>query len=306
MQSSINLRRKIGVEIEVVVPIVGRGENRDVQQLIAEILTNQGLRAFARNYSHAPLPAAYQFAIEHDMSLQDESRYQGLRWSKIEIKTAPMTWADLERTLPPALDVVRYVGARCNLSTGFHVHHHLPEVIRRPLIVRSLQNLWWRFHPILYGVVAPSRKTSQYCRIPQQQDVTRFSSSTTYDQLRGELNRCDRFSGLNLTNLTNAERRTVEWRIHSGTTDLSKIKSWVLATQRLIEHAVARNCHYKPEPIANTQAGLNALLTTTGLKPNSRIYQNVDKELRRVGKFLLRRWKHFNLPHYSKGKTVAA
>ena len=290
----------------MVVPIVGRGENRDVQQLLAEILTNQGLRAFARGYSPAPLPAGYQFAVEHDTSLQDESRYQGLRWSKIEIKTAPMTWPDLERILPPALDIVRYLGARCNLSTGFHVHHHLPEAVRRPQVVRSLANLWWRFHPILYGVVAPSRRSCHYCRVPQQQDAARFSGITTYERLCGELNHCDRFSGLNLTNLTNPDRRTVEWRMHSGTTEWAKIKSWVLASQRFIEHAITRSCHFRPQPIENTQAGLNSLLVTTGLKPNSRIYSKVDKELRQVGKYLLKRWKHFNLPPDSKSKTVAA
>ncbi len=55
----------------------------------------------------------------------------------------------------------------------------------------------------------------------------------------------------------------------------------------------------------NTQAGLNALLVTTGLKGNSRIYRKVDKELRDVGKFLLKRWKHFNLPGERKGEAAA-
>ena len=35
-------------------------------------------------------------------------------------------------------------------------------------------------------------------------------------------------------------------------------------------------------------------------------YSKVQKELRQVGKFLLRRWKHFNLPKNSKAKPVAA
>ncbi len=51
---------------------------------------------------------------------------------------------------------------------------------------------------------------------------------------------------------------------------------------------------------------MNALLVTTGLKSNSRIYSKVDKELRQVGKFLLRRWKAFNLPRDFKAKPVAA
>ena len=98
---------------------------------------------------------------------------------------------------------------------------------------------------------------------------------------------------------------TVEWRFHSGTTDWEKIRAWVLATQRWIEHAVTRSCHFKPDPVRNTQAGVNALLVTTGLKSNSRIYRKVDKDLRQVAKYLLKRWKHFNGPT-STSKAQAA
>ena len=107
-----------------------------------------------------------------------------------------------------------------------------------------------------------------------------FDLCGSYALLCGKLNRVERYNGLNLTSLANRERMTVEWRIHGGTTDWDKIRPWVLATQRWIEHAVKRSCHYKPEPVANTQAGLNALLVTTGLKSNSRIYHKVDKDLR--------------------------
>lgn|GEM_PF-4870145 len=57
---------------------------------------------------------------------------------------------------------------------------------------------------------------------------------------------------------------TIEWRLHSGTVNWTKIKNWILATQRWVEHAVTRSCHYRPEPMSNTQAGLNSLLVTTG------------------------------------------
>jgi len=47
------------------------------------------------------------------------------------------------------------------------------------------------------------------------------------------------------------------------------------------------------------------------LKGNSRIYSPVDKELRQVGRYLLRRWKHFNAqdgsaPVEQSKSTVAA
>jgi len=305
MQAIINPHRTIGIEIEVVVPIIGTGDNDDVQRLLAEILTNQGLRAVARGYNRNPIPTGALFAVEHDMSLRDESRYAGLRWSKIELKTAPMTWPDLERVMPSALEIVRYMGARVNATCGLHVHHHLPEAMERPTVVRNLQHLWWRFHEVLYGLVAPSRKANQYCCPPRLSEATRFDRARTYEQLCDKLRQGRRYSGLNLLNLTTPERMTAEWRIHSGTTEWTKIRSWVLATQRIIEHAVTRNCHLKSKPMANSQPGLNALLVTTGLKPNSRIYRKVDKDLRGVGRYLLKRWKSLNQSKQHKASRAA-
>ncbi len=304
MESKIT-DRLIGIEIECVVPIIGSGENSDVQRLLAEVLTNQGIRSVARSYTQRAVPSGCKLAVEHDMSLQDESRYAGLRWSKIECKTMPMAWREVEEVLPQALEIITYCGARVNFSCGLHVHHHLPEVVERPQVVRSLQHLWWRFHKLMYAVVAESRQSNTYCKPPHQADATQYDNCCSYARLCGVVRQVSRFNGLNLTNLANENRRTVEWRIHSGTTDWNKIKAWVLATQRWTEHAVTRNCHYKPEPMPNTQAGLNALLVTTGLKGNSRIYSKIDKELRDVGKYLLKRWKHFNLPGERKGEAAA-
>lgn len=306
MEADINLTRKIGIEIEIVVPIIGRGESIDVQSLIAQVLTNQGMPAVARGYTQQDVPDGCLFTVEHDMSLRDESRYAGLRWSRIELKTAAVNWPEIERVLPPALEIIKYVGARVNVSCGLHVHHHLPEALERPTVVRNLQHFWWRFHEVLFGLVSPSRKTNQYCRPPTEDQATLFDKVRTYEDLCDELDGCSRYGGLNFVNLANRYRMTVEWRFHSGTTDWSKIRAWVLATQRWVEHAASRSCHHRAQPAANTRAGLNALLLSTGLKPNSRIYRKIDKELRGVGRFLLRRWKHFNQPEESKKWMSAA
>ena len=93
--------RKIGIEIECVVPLIsGRScTSSDVQQLLAEVLSNQGIPAVARSYTHQPVPSGCKMAIEHDVSLRDESRYAGLRWAKIEAKSMPMKWSEVEETL---------------------------------------------------------------------------------------------------------------------------------------------------------------------------------------------------------------
>jgi Putative amidoligase enzyme len=305
VESNINPNRKIGIEIEFVAPIIGTGTNRDVQELIANVLTQSGIQAVSRGYSRHPLPRGVQIAVEHDASLQDESKYRGLSWSKLEVKTSPMLWDEVESVLPKTLDIIRYVGARVNASCGLHVHHHFPEAQERPEVVRNLQHLWWRFHKVMYGVVAPSRQSHMYCRPPRIDDAKQFDNCRTYESLNRKLYREERYTGLNLSNLANPGRMTVEWRLHGGTTDWSKIRPWVLATQRWVEHSVKRSCHFKPEPVSNTQAGLNALLVTTGLRSNSRIYRKVDKDLRQVGKYLLQRWKQFNLPQNLKSAEAA-
>ncbi|MDM8004618.1 MAG: amidoligase family protein [Phycisphaerae bacterium] len=286
--------RILGLELECVIPVVGRGETRDVQELLVHLLHNQGMTAMARPYCRSAVPSGVDLCVEHDSSLRGEQRYSGITWGQIEVKTRPLTFRELEQLLPPALEIIRYVGARITPSCGCHVHHDLPEVVERPEVVRNLQHFWWRFHKVIYGLVAPSRASNSFCRPPRPEHATLFDNCRIYEQLCQRLTRCDRYAGLNFTNLTDPNRRTIEWRLHGGTTDWIKIKAWVLATQRWVEHSVARSCHYRPEPVTNSRRGLNALLIVSGLRPNSRVYCKVDKDLRLAGRYLLRRWKHFN------------
>ncbi len=73
---------KIGIAIECVVPIIGSGDNSDVQRLLAQVLTNQGIRAISRSYTQQAVPSGCKLAVEHDMSLRDESKYAGLVTSR--------------------------------------------------------------------------------------------------------------------------------------------------------------------------------------------------------------------------------
>jgi hypothetical protein len=288
--------RLIGIEIETVCPVVGHGDNYEIQRLVADILTQQGLPSHARSYSHQPVPAGCVFCVEADSSLQGETRFQGIRWAHLELKNRPMTFAEVEQALPLALEILSYLGCRVNASTAVHVHHDFSQVVHRPETARNLAHLFHRFQRVLFGCVAPSRASSHYCKPLQQSDATRFDSVRSYADLCREVARCDRFRALNFTNVSNRDRMTVEYRLHGGTLDWQKLRAWVLATQRWTEHAVTRSCHHREEPIPNTRAGLNALLVSTGLKVNSRIYKKVDPQLRQAGRMLVKRWWHFNKP----------
>ena len=62
--AELNRSRRIGVEHEMTVPLVGTGTGTDVQRTLADVLTANGLRAIARGYSHSPLPDGVDLAVE--------------------------------------------------------------------------------------------------------------------------------------------------------------------------------------------------------------------------------------------------
>ena len=148
----------------MTVPLVGTGNGLDVQRTIASVLTQNGIRSCARPYSHAPVPAGFDLAVESDSSVQGETKYEGISWFAIEIKTRILNGIDeWEQIVPKMLDLARYLGARVNSSTGHHVHLSLPEAVENPKVIRSLTALVTRIEPVVYGLLAPSRKRCGFC-----------------------------------------------------------------------------------------------------------------------------------------------
>ena len=74
----------------------------------------------------------------------------------------------------------------------------------------------------------------------------------------------------------------------------SPVIVWLRQDLRLTDHAAMRTCKTATEQLPNDRINLNRMLTTIGLKVNSRVYAKVAPELRETGRFLLRRWKAFN------------
>src|SRR5688572_20090872 len=104
--AALNKNRTIGAEYEMTCPLVGAGSGTDVQQTLATVLSANGIRAIAREYSHAPLPSGTDVAVEYDGSVQGESRYHGIRWFPVEIKTRILHGIDdWEQIVPTALEI---------------------------------------------------------------------------------------------------------------------------------------------------------------------------------------------------------
>ena len=234
--------RTMGAEFECTVPLVGTGSTLDVQRQIASILSANGIRAGFRGYSHSPVPANMDVLVETDGSVQGENRFAGITWIPLEIKTRIMQgMADYQRIVPKTLEILRSLNCKVNGSTGHHLHIGFPEVNTDPTVIRSLYNVIHRFEPVIYALVAPSRRNSNYCRpLP---DVSRLlHDCQTLECFERNLSRFDRYMGLNWTHLFNGDGAPrLEFRYHGGTLDAEKALHWARLCTQLLNHASIRS-----------------------------------------------------------------
>lgn len=291
--AELNLSRRMGAEYEMTVPRIGSGTGTHVQQSIADCLSANGVRAIARNYQHTPVPSNCDVAVESDSSIHGESRFRAVNWCPVEIKTRILNGVpDWEAVVPRTLEIARYMGARVNRSCGHHLHIDFPEAREIPTKIRSLYNIVHRFEPVLYGLVAPSRRTNGYAR-PMEDRARLLHGCRSLTCLHRALSHWNRQSGLNLTHLFGPEPR-IEFRYHGGTLDAAKARQWMRLVNRLVEHSVTRSCQAARQQVACDRKGLDAFRYTIGLRPNAGIYSKVAPELRETSRYMLRRWQTLN------------
>ena len=299
--STLNRTRKIGSEFEGFIIITGSGDAHSAQESLAQALAANGIRAIARGYSHDPLPLGVMAAVEYDSSIVPEQRYQGIRWAQIEVKTAKLNGLDeWEQVVPPMLEILRYAGLRVNASTGHHIHLSFDEIHDDARNVRSIWNLYHRFNDVLFGLVAPSRRNNTFCHsLPNESKI--LHGANRIRELRRRLNRFNRYMAVNFQHLFDDEPR-IELRSHHGTLDAVKARAWLHLHLAMFDHAVRRSCMAAPASLPNTRKSFDALVTTIGMKPNTRVYAQVDPALRASAKLLLKAWKKFNpqLSQHSK------
>ena len=290
--------RRLGCEFEFTMPVVGAGSGRDVQAVLAQVLTANGLNSIARSYSHEPLPSGVDLAVETDSSVHGMDDLQGLQWAAIEMKTRILNgMEDFEHVVPQDLDIARYLGGRVNGSTGFHVHVDFPEARLSPAKIRSLYNIVARVEPILFALVPPSRKTCGFCQ-PMPHAPRLLHGCRGIRSFRNRLANWNRYYGLNLQPLWGPEPN-VEFRHGAATLNPEKARHWVRLLTRIVDHAVVRNCQTAEKPMECTRKGFEAMRYTLGLRSNQGIY--VRTEFRDTSSYLLRRWKHFNEPQSTSG-----
>jgi len=134
-------------------------------------------------------------SLKSDGSIEPDSDY-------FPIEVTVLTKLDEPQNLEQVCKLLNDLGAKVNKSCGLHVHldaRHLDD-----MEVKSFGRNLGRALPVLAGMVPETRRSSTYCQL--------------------QVSSTDRYSAVNMTAYN--KYKTVEVRLHSGTTNFKKIISW--------------------------------------------------------------------------------
>jgi hypothetical protein len=202
--------RKFGVEIECMVNAAD----------LAREMTLRGLSVSQPGYSHR-VTSSWKIVTDASVS------------GGYELVSPPLKGAAGIEQLRLACEALEAAGARVDRRCGLHVHHDVSD-LDAPAFGRLFRG-WSVNQRNTNGLVAASRRNSQWAHALSNAEVARVEQQTTIDGIRSLY--FDRYRSLNVACFP--RYGTVEVRQHQGTTNFSKIAAWIGYAQAIIAAAKA-------------------------------------------------------------------
>eukprot|EP01087_Luapelamoeba_hula_P020186 TRINITY_DN6832_c0_g1_i1.p1 TRINITY_DN6832_c0_g1~~TRINITY_DN6832_c0_g1_i1.p1 ORF type:complete len:461 (-),score=69.07 TRINITY_DN6832_c0_g1_i1:88-1470(-) len=228
-----------GVELELTVP--SRSIVRTREQ-VATYLQSYGIAARVTEYSDKT-PRSF-WKIVPDASLCcHENDPQCLTF---ELVSPILQGHDGLDSLERVMSVLNKLQLEVNKSVGFHVH-----VGRAPFFsLDELRNIcanFVKYEAVFDSFVPESRRgvNNKYCQshqyqfgvLPNRNINEVILNRTSHTKLMSKINpKADRYYKLNLQRILK-ESPTVEFRQHSGTSNVAKIRAWIIFILRFVENA---------------------------------------------------------------------
>lgn len=194
---NVDMGKWIGVEIECFIPYEEYDEDEDTgfvgenqfREHVIELIQERKIK---------------YVSVKHDGSIS------GSGDNCAEIEFTILTKIDDLSNLEKLCQLLRDLKAEVNASCGLHIHLDQRDAMRseRKVELRRRLSRLNQALPLLTSIVPPSRRSSTYC-------------STNRSKMRNGT----RYMAIN----TEAVHRfgTFEIRLHSGTTDFTKISNWI-------------------------------------------------------------------------------
>ncbi len=136
-------------------------------------------------------------------------------------------WRELEKVCW----VLDLCDVKVNESCGLHVH--IDAAGFSMATWRNLALSYKHLEPIIDRFMPASRRDNRYCRGLGHVSDEMIRSARTVDELKGRIG--DRYHKVNLE--AYSRHKTVEFRQHSGTTNFTKMRNWVLFLHKLVTFA---------------------------------------------------------------------
>jgi hypothetical protein len=217
----MNTTRTYGIEIEAT--------NANMHD-VASALRNVGISANVEGYNHH---TSRSWKLVPDGSVNGAYAF--------ELVSPPLSGQAGLDEIKKVCGVLKALGAKANNSCGMHVHVFAGDLTANS--IKRLLKLWCKYEGALESLVAPSRVNKSWARRVSERFgyrdtlvnvFERIGSFETTLALRGQMNHC-RYHALNLEALD--RHRTVECRLHQGSTNAAKITAWVELLVGLVDRA---------------------------------------------------------------------
>lgn len=207
-----------GVEFE--------GGVRNKEELCLK-LTQAGLETLITSYGHQLMK---EWKITTDATVRVSN-------TPIELVSPKLFGMEGLGKIEKALSVWNEVGAEVNRSCGAHVHIDAWDWNKDLMI--ELAKIWAKIEvPVIWHLVSPSRRGGRFCR---RLDMNYFQALITTSDIRD----VDRYRSLNLA--ASDRHKTLEFRIHNGTTEAKKITPWIVFVLKLVDAVKKGLRHHQVE-----------------------------------------------------------
>jgi hypothetical protein len=227
-----NPDRTYGVELEV--------HFRGTQQQLADAINTEFV---ARDVNATAYAAGYTHADNRENRwkiVSDASVIGG--W---EVVSPILFGASGFEQIKAVCEALNTVNCTIGRDTGMHVHHDMADLT--PKQIGMTFGTYAAFQTLLNYAVSPSRRNAYFSR-QVSTTVTRDgddkwddvrNNTEMFRKLRATVG--DRYSSVNWDSFNPRSPQyhgTIEFRQHQGTTNATKVITWILITQSIIERSV--------------------------------------------------------------------
>lgn len=235
--------RDFGIELELSC-----SQGSSVEQVAGVIRAGSGVDVtVVQGYARAHVPVR-GWKLVHDGSIVCSREFPNC--SKFELVSPILRGEAGIKECTRVTQSLQRVAVSVNKSMGFHVHISV-EAMNETSLKKICQNLV-KYEDAIDTFMPPSRRTGgsnskQFCKsnkaIIGGRTLSNFERNQilaacgTVDELCQTMNPTGRYYKVNLQNLATGRQPTIEFRQHSGTSNVGKINSWVRFCMALVTNS---------------------------------------------------------------------